>query len=107
MLRPRSWFARPRAGRSAGSTRSWCSPATAACAFRRYARTGWRAELLIPTRAGMTVWPLGGLEEDLGGDLGRAALSDELDSRMEISVTVREPLGEGERIARLHQHVQS
>src|SRR4249919_1500977 len=47
-----------------------------------------------------------GLEEDLGGDLGLAASPDELDRGVEIRLTVRQPLGERERIARLHQHVE-
>jgi hypothetical protein len=47
------------------------------------------------------------LEQDLGGDLGRApSAADEVDREVEVGVARREPLGEGQGVAGLHQHVE-
>ena len=45
------------------------------------------------------------LEEDFGGDLWLATLSDELDGCVQIRFAVRQSLSERERISGLHQHV--
>ena len=48
----------------------------------------------------------GGLEKDLGGELGHAAGADEIDSLVEVDARVREPLGERKWVAGLDQHVE-
>src|SRR5262245_7856422 len=105
MLRP--WSSEPGATRGYGrrSTRSRRTSATPPRALRRYARRGWRVDLNPHPGGGVGADPTG-LEEDLGGDLRLAAAPDELDGVMEVGLAVREPLGQQERIARLHQHVQ-
>src|SRR6476619_832111 len=50
---------------------------------------------------------LGPLEEDLGGRLERAAVADELDSAVQISLGVRQLLGQRQGIPSLDQHVQA
>jgi hypothetical protein len=46
------------------------------------------------------------LDQDLGGGLVGAALTDELDRMVQVCVASRQTLREGERVARLDQHVQ-
>src|SRR5919199_1209637 len=51
--------------------------------------------------------PGGRLEEDLGGRLGRAARLEHLDRPVQVGLTGCEPLGERERVARLHEDVEA
>ena len=51
---------------------------------------------------------MGAIEQDLGGDVrGAATGADQLDRLMEIRVALRDPLGEGKRITRLHEDVEA
>ena len=47
------------------------------------------------------------LQQDLSGRFGRAPGRQELDGAMKISLAARDALGEWQRIAGFHQHVQA
>src|SRR6266545_761677 len=65
---------------------------------------GWTA---LPTRVGRSAGLGLGLEQNLGGRLRLAALPEQFDSRVEVGPTVRELLGQRERIPGLHQGMEA